>query len=107
MLFSEEMETERLHLRQLCHKTVDVFEYYELCSHQESGIEEVTEYLPWDPHETVKETEDYLSELESKWEDGTRAEYVIQPKEGEPGAGEIVGSGGLIIDHGTVWYSDI
>ena len=101
MLFPEEIETERLHLRRLCHETVDLFEYHELCSHRESGIEAVTEYLPWDPHETVKETADYLSELESEWEDGTRAEYVVRRKEGGPEAGEIVGAGGLIVDWET------
>lgn len=101
MLFPEELETDRLRLRRLCHETVDVFEYYRLCSHHEPGIEEVTEYLPWSVHETVKETADYLDELESKWEDGTRAEYVIRPKDGEPNAGEIAGSGGLIVDWET------
>ncbi len=101
MLFPEEIETERLRLRRLCHNTVDVFEYHELCSYHEPAIEEVTEYLPWDPHKTVKETADYLSKLEAKWEDGTRAEYAIRPKEGNPGAGEIVGSGGLIVDWRT------
>ena len=101
MLFPEEIETERLRLRRLCRETVDVFEYHELCSRRESGIEDVTEYLPWDPHETVKETADYLSELESEWEDGTRAEYVVRPKEGEPGGGEIAGAGGLIVDWET------
>ena len=100
-MFPREIETERLRLQRLCHKTVDVFDYYELCSHHEPSIEEVTEYLPWNPHETVKETSDYLDELETKWDDRTRAEYVIRPKEGEPGAGEIVGSGGLIIDWET------
>ncbi len=98
MLFPEELETERLHLERLSRETVDVFEYYELCSHHEPAIEEVTEYLPWDPHETVKETEDYLAELESEWEEGTRAEYVLRPNDGCPGAGEIVGSGGLLVD---------
>ncbi|NKE38088.1 GNAT family N-acetyltransferase [Natronococcus sp. JC468] len=100
-MFPEEIETERLRLRQLCHETVDVFEYYKLCSHHEPAIEEVTEYLPWDPHETVKETADYISKLESRLEDRTRAEYVIRPKKGEPGASEIVGSGGLVIDWET------
>ncbi|ACV12152.1 Acetyltransferase including N-acetylase of ribosomal protein-like protein [Halorhabdus utahensis DSM 12940] len=101
MLFPEEIETERLRLRRLCHETVDVFEYHTLCSAHEPAIEEVTAYLPWDPHETVKETADYLDELEAKWDNGTRAEYIIRPKEGEAGAGKIVGSGGLIVDWET------
>ncbi|WP_348533331.1 GNAT family N-acetyltransferase [Haloarcula marina] len=98
MLFPEEIETDRLRLRRLSHETVDAVEYYRLCSRHEPGIEDVTAYLPWDPHETVKETHDYLDELEAKWEAGTRAEYVIRPKSGEDGAGEIAGAGGLVLD---------
>ena len=101
MLFPSEIETERLRLRRLCHQTVDVFDYYRLCSHHEAAIEQVTQFLPWSVHETVKETADYFDELESKWEDGTRAEYVIRPNEAEPNAGEIAGSGGLIVDWET------
>lgn len=101
MLFPEELETERLHLEQLCHDTVDVFAYYECCSHNEPAIEEVTRYLPWNTHKTVKETKDYIDDLEAQWEEGTRAEYVIRPKNGESGAGDIAGAGGLIIDWET------
>ena len=101
MLFPDEIETDRLRFQRLCRETVDVFEYYRLCSHHEPGIEEVTKYLPWSVHETVKETAEYLDEIEAKWENGTRAEYLIRPKEGEPDAGEIAGSGGLIIDWET------
>lgn len=101
MLFPERIETERLRLERLCLDTVDCFEYYECCSRHEPAIDEVTRYLPWDTHETVKETRDYLEELDEKWEAGTRAEYVIRPKPGEPGGGEIAGSGGLIVDWET------
>ena len=101
MLFPETMTTDRLRLERLCHETVDVFEYHGLCSRQEPAIEEVTEYLPWESHETVKETQDYIDELESEWKAGTRAEYVIRAKEGAPGAGETVGAGGLLVDWET------
>lgn len=101
MLFPEEIETERLHLERLCHDTVDVFDYYDCCSRHEPDIAEVTKHLPWETHETVKQTKEYIDELEEKWHSGDRAEYVIRPKEGEPGAGEIAGSGGLIIDWET------
>ncbi|ELZ39872.1 GNAT family N-acetyltransferase [Halorubrum tebenquichense] len=101
MLFPRQIETENLRLQQLSHENVDVFDYYEVCSHQEPSIEEITEYLPWDPHKTVKQTADYIDELEAKWDDGARAEYIIRSKEGEPGAGKIVGAGGLIVDWET------
>lgn len=100
MLFPAEIETDRLHLRRLS-RSVDVVEYYECCSAHEPAIEEVTRYLPWDPHGTVKETADYLDDLDDQWEAGERAEYVIRPKAGEPGAGEIAGAGGLLVDWET------
>ncbi|WP_049928010.1 GNAT family N-acetyltransferase [Halopiger goleimassiliensis] len=98
MLFPEHLETERLRLERLSPETVDVFAYYEHCSHHEPAIDEITAYLPWHPHETVKETTEYLEELAAKWEAGTRAEYVLRPKDGEDGADEIAGSGGLLVD---------
>lgn len=98
MLFPPELATDRLALRRLCHETVDVFDYHEICSRREPGIDAITEYLPWEPHETVKETADYLDDLETEWANGTRAEYVLRPKEGEPGAGKIAGASGLLVD---------
>lgn len=68
MLFPEEIETKRLRLERLYHETVDVFEYYRYCSQHEDSIEEVTQYLPWNTHETVKETKDYIDSLEEQEE---------------------------------------
>lgn len=100
-LFPTELTTERLHLERLCHDTVDTFEYYRHCSRHNPSIEEVTARLPWSPHETPKETADYIDDLEAKWENGERAEYVIRPAGGEPGAGEIAGSACLVVDWET------
>jgi len=101
-LFPERIETERLRLERLGHEHVDVFEYHELCSGERTDIEAITRYLPWDPHESVKETSEYLDSLERKWDRGERAEYVIRPKPGEDGEGEIAGAGGLIVDWETL-----
>lgn len=97
-LFPEQIETDRLLLERLCHDTVDVFEYYGYCSHRGDAIDEVTRYLPWDPHETVQETRTSIDTLERQWGDGERAEYVIRPKADEDGAGVIAGAGGLLVD---------
>lgn len=100
-MFPAALETERLDLDRLHHGSVDVFEYYRCCSAHEPDIEEVTEYLPWDPHDSVTETSEYLDDLEEQWAEGTRAEYVIRPKQEEAGAGEIAGSCGLLLDWET------
>jgi RimJ/RimL family protein N-acetyltransferase len=97
-MFPERIETDRLLLERLAPDTVDVRAYHERCSWNESDIDAVTAYLPWDPHETVAETRSYLQSLADQWAAGERAEYVIRPREGEDGAGEIAGSGGLIVD---------
>ena len=101
-LFPERIETDRLTLERLCHDTVDVFEYHEYCSSDAPGIDEITRFLPWDPHTSVKETSEYLDSLEAQWNDDERAEYVIRPRPGEDGAGEIAGAGGLIVDWETL-----
>lgn len=93
MLFPEEIETDRLRLSRLCHDNVDLFAYHECCSHDEPEIEAVTRYLPWDPHETLKQTKEYIDALERKWADGERAEYIIRPKPTEDGAREILAPG--------------
>ncbi|WP_430503981.1 GNAT family N-acetyltransferase [Haloparvum sp. PAK95] len=96
-MFPETIETERLRLRPRWPETVDVHECYEICS-ADPGIDEVTEYVTWSPHETVKETQEFLERGKSKWEDAEAAGYVIRPKPGEDGAGEIAGCTGIGID---------
>jgi RimJ/RimL family protein N-acetyltransferase len=96
-LFPETIETERLRLERLSRETVDLQEFYRICS-SDPGIEDVTEHVPWSPHETVKETRDFLAGAEKRWDAGEDAQYVIRPREGEDGAGEIAGAAGLTLD---------
>lgn len=100
-LFPRRLETDRLELQRLCHETVDAREYYERCSEHNAHIDEVTRYLPWDPHETPQETVEYVDDLESKWETNERGEWLIRPKAGEDGAGEVAGSACLVVDWAT------
>jgi ribosomal-protein-alanine N-acetyltransferase len=97
-LFPHRLGTDRLELERLCHDTVDIFECYRRRSRHEPDIEEVTAFLPWDPHETVGETADYVDELERKWAENERAEYLLRPKAGEDGAGTVAGSACLLFD---------
>ena len=97
-IFPKRIETDRLRLERLSRETVDVFELYRICSSDE-GIDQVTSYLPWDPHDTVKETGEFVEDCEETWDDEEGATYVVRPREGEDGAGEIAGLAGL----GTKW----
>lgn len=98
-MFPECIETDRLELTALGPENVDVLTYYDICSGNTSEeFEAVTEYLPWDPHDTPKETKEFLERLADQREAGENAEFAVLPKEDEDGAGEIAGAVGLSPD---------
>ncbi len=101
-VFPTTLATERLSLERLSRDTVDLRTYNQHCSRAAAAIEEVTRYLPWNPHENLGETREYLRRMEREWEAGERAEYVIRPTTGAD-AGEIAGSAGLICE----WETDL
>jgi len=93
-VFPDTIETERLRFEPRSSETVDVREAYRICS-SDPGIEAVTRYVTWDPHDTLEETLEFLRRGERRREDGETAAYVLRPHDGEPGAGEIAGFTGL------------
>ena len=95
-MFPERIETDRLRLERL-DESVDTLTFYRICS-SDDGIDEVTAYMPWSPHETPKETDEFLESARSRWEDRTGADYAIYPRDGEDGAGDLAGVGGLDVD---------
>lgn len=105
-MFPESLTTDRLRHERLCHENVDLFEFYRICS-TEDGIDEITRYMPWSPHETMKETKAFIDETERKWDDGESLKYIIRPKDDEEGTGEFAGLTGLKLDWsrrtGTQW----
>lgn len=98
-MFPERIETERLRLERISSNSVDLFELHELYSDGDD-VEEMFEYWDSSPHETVKETYDYIEEAERLWDEAEEAKYVIRPREGEDGAGVIAGTTGLYPDWG-------
>ena len=99
-MFPERIETDRLILERLCHETLDVFEFYAICSDADGpeAMDEVTRYMPWEPHQTLLESKEYIDGVEERWEEGEAAGYVVRPRDGEPGAGEYAGNAALHID---------
>ncbi|ERH04765.1 MAG: acetyltransferase [Halorubrum sp. J07HR59] len=93
-MFPETIETERLRLEPSTSEYVDLQTFYRICS-SDPGIEEVTQYTSWSPHETIKETREYLERSAQQREDAEVAGYVVRPREGEDGAGDIAGCTGL------------
>lgn len=96
-MFPALIETDRLRLERLSHESVDVFELHALYSADDEAAE-MFEYWDSSPHETVKETADYVDEAEDLWDEAAGAKYVVRPKEGEDGAGAIAGTTGLYPD---------
>jgi len=97
-MFPERIETDRLVLEALTHENVDLFELYGHCSTDAPHVDEVTEHLTWDPHQTPKETKDFVDAREQARADAEGSEYVVRPKDGEDGAGEIAGMTGIDVD---------
>lgn len=88
--FPPVVETERLRLSRLTFGTVDLHRLYRICS-ADPGIEAVTEHVTWDPHPTPAATRSFVADAVAAWEAGERATYVVRPREGEDGAGEVAG----------------
>jgi len=96
-LFPERIETDRLVLEAATPDTVDVHDFYRICS-ADDGIEAVTEYVTWKPHDHPKETLEFLEFAAGQRADGEGAHYVVRPADGEEDAGEVAGMCGLTIE---------
>lgn len=96
-MFPERIETDRLYLERISAETVDLFALHEFYSDGDD-TEEMFEYWDSSPHETVRETADYIEEAERQWNDAEGAKYVIRPRAGEDGAGVVAGTTGLYLD---------
>ena len=101
-MLPEIVETERLRLEPRTPEYVDPLVAYKHCKEGAPGMEEVTEYLPWDPHPHPRETLEFLEQGAEMREEHEGAGFVIRPKDGEEGAGELAGFGGLGFD----WEKD-
>lgn len=96
-LFPETFETDRLRFERLCRENVDVLDFYRICA-ADDGIDEVARYMPWEPHRVPKETVEFLEHVEDRWEEGEGAEWILRPKEGEDGAGQLAGTTDFVVD---------
>lgn len=90
-MFPTELETDRLRLVRCCRKNISARELYEYMRVDAPHMDEISEHVVWEPHRTVKESEEYLEELEAEWESRKQATYIVYPREGEADAGEFAG----------------
>lgn len=96
-LFPEQIETDRLVLKRLSTANLSVREFYDICK-PSPEMEVVTKYMPWEPHATMKPTQEFMERREKLWDDGAEAAYFILPKDGEAGAGQFAGTATLHCD---------
>lgn len=96
-LFPESFTTDRLLFERVCRENVAPPELYRIRG-QDDDIEEIAEYLPWEPHESPNETAALLEKAEAEWEAGDAARYVLRPKPSEEEAGVFAGYAKLEID---------
>lgn len=101
-MFPATIETERLRLEPRTPEYLDALAVYEHCKQGAPHIDEVTEYLPWDPHAHPKETAEFLERGAEGRQEREGIDYVIRPREGEEGEGAIAGFGGLDLN----WEKD-
>ena len=101
-MLPEFIETERLRLVPRTPEYADPLTVYEYCKEGAPAIEDITEHVPWQPHPHPKATAEYLERGAKKRESHETAPYIVRPKEGEDGAGEIAGFAGLNLD----WEKD-
>ncbi|KAB1193506.1 GNAT family N-acetyltransferase [Haloferax sp. MBLA0076] len=95
-MFPDEIVTPRLRLRALSREVVDPLDAYDYFAASRSDtIEEETEYVTWNPHQTPKEAFDFFQQAEEQHESAKNAIYAIFPREGEDGAGEFAGTAGF------------
>ena len=97
-MFPDVLTTDRLRLERCSRENVAVREFYGAASRRNPDIEEITEHLSWNPHESMQESRGTLAHFEETWEDGETATYAIRPRDGEDGAGELAGTCGLTCD---------
>lgn len=102
-MFPEVIESRRLRFEPRTPEYVDALTVYEFCKQGVPGIDEVTRYMPWDPHPHPKETHEFLERGAKGWSEREEASYVIRLREAgvESDAdeeGDIVGFTGISID---------
>ncbi|MCH7660919.1 MAG: GNAT family N-acetyltransferase [Euryarchaeota archaeon] len=90
-MFPVEIETDRLRLVRLCRETIATKELYEYMRVGAPDMAEINEYVIWEPHRTIKDTYNYLNEIEEQWENRDQATYVVYPREHETDEGEFAG----------------
>jgi ribosomal-protein-alanine N-acetyltransferase len=97
-LFPTTIETPRLRYEVVHPDHFDPYEMYEHVQRGAPNIEEMTEWVMWDPHQHPKETLEFVEHAGTQFDDSEGVDYAIYPRDGEDGAGEFTGTCNLSVD---------
>lgn len=93
-VFPATMRTERLRFEAIRPDAFDPFEMYEHVREGAPDVDEMTEYLTWDPHPTPKATAQFVAHAGEGFDGSDEVHYAVYPTEGDI-AGEFVGTAGF------------
>ncbi|WP_299330615.1 GNAT family N-acetyltransferase [Haloplanus sp.] len=93
-LFPDRMESDRLVYERLHPETTDPLELYQHVHREAPDIDTITRYVPWDPHESPKETAEFIRDCGEAFAAGEDAHYAVRPTEGDR-EGELAGMAAL------------
>ncbi|MFW5939731.1 MAG: GNAT family N-acetyltransferase [Halolamina sp.] len=97
-LFPETVETDRLRLVRVDADDAGALDLYEHWRAGASDIDETTAQVSWDPYDNPGRVAETLERAAGRVADGDGPMYLVRPREGEAGAGEIAGTAGLFTD---------
>ncbi|KTG09822.1 hypothetical protein AUR64_09335 [Haloprofundus marisrubri] len=80
-MFPTEIDTDRLRLVRCCRENLPARELYRYIGHDAPNADELSRYTMWDPHRTLKEAHDYLTDIEAQWNEREQATYIVHSKE--------------------------
>jgi RimJ/RimL family protein N-acetyltransferase len=89
-LFPDAIVTERLRLERESLAETDLGERYESMNRAAIDDDELA-YVPVEAFEHLNDAREYVATREERMESGHAGTYVVRPREGEEGAGEIAG----------------
>lgn len=93
-LFPVEMASDRLSYERVHPDDTDPYEVYQYVHTGAPNIDEITNYMPWNPCNHPKEADDWIQKWGEKFNDGEGALYILRPTAGDQ-KGDFAGIAGI------------
>jgi ribosomal-protein-alanine N-acetyltransferase len=97
-LFPTAIESPRLRYEVIHSDYFDPYEMYEHAREGAPGIEEITKWVTWGPHQHPKETMEFVEQVGEQFDENQGVDYAIYPRDGEDDVGEFAGACNLSVD---------